>query len=86
MTASVSFLWTCEFGDPFLLVKLSADCLFSVVRRLRGYRHIFDPWTTVKWAAPNFYRKPALGYQKLGIILTFPESKLYTNDGVHRSS
>ncbi|KAH7089718.1 hypothetical protein FB567DRAFT_568535 [Paraphoma chrysanthemicola] len=34
--------------------------------RLRGYRHIFDPWTTFKWAAPNFYRKPALGYQKLG--------------------
>ncbi|KAH7392944.1 hypothetical protein BKA66DRAFT_567670 [Pyrenochaeta sp. MPI-SDFR-AT-0127] len=34
--------------------------------RLRGYRHIFDPYTTVKWGFPNFYRKPSLGYQKLG--------------------
>ena len=34
--------------------------------RLKGYRHIFDPWTTVKWGFPNFYRKPGLGYQKLG--------------------
>ncbi|KAJ4369722.1 hypothetical protein N0V83_005485 [Neocucurbitaria cava] len=34
--------------------------------QLKGYRHIFDPWTTAKWAFPNFYRKPSLGYQKLG--------------------
>jgi hypothetical protein len=34
-------------------------------RRLKGYRHILDPWTTVKFQFPNFYRKPGLGYQKL---------------------
>ncbi|KAH8712194.1 hypothetical protein GQ44DRAFT_830056 [Phaeosphaeriaceae sp. PMI808] len=34
--------------------------------RLRGYRHILDPWTTTKFQFPNFYRKPGLGYQKLG--------------------
>ncbi|KAF2028561.1 hypothetical protein EK21DRAFT_101734 [Setomelanomma holmii] len=34
--------------------------------RLRGYRHMFDPWTSFKWGRPNFYRKPSLGYQKLG--------------------
>jgi len=33
--------------------------------RLKGYRHIFDPWTTAKWGFPNFYRKPSLAYQKL---------------------
>ncbi|KAF1831692.1 hypothetical protein BDW02DRAFT_39381 [Decorospora gaudefroyi] len=32
----------------------------------KGYAHIFSPWTTVKWAFPSFYRKPGLGYQKLG--------------------
>ncbi|KAL6707094.1 hypothetical protein ACN47E_004846 [Coniothyrium glycines] len=34
--------------------------------RLKGYAHIFDPWTKAKWAFPNFYRKPGLGYEKLG--------------------
>jgi hypothetical protein len=34
--------------------------------RLKGYEHIFSPWTNVKWGLPNFYRKQGLGYQKLG--------------------
>ncbi|CAN9386340.1 unnamed protein product [Alternaria alternata] len=33
---------------------------------LKGYSYIFSPITTVKWGFPNFYRKPGLGYQKLG--------------------
>lgn len=42
----------------------------SIIRRnnrvkLREYAHIFDSWTNVKWAFPNFYRKPGIGYQKL---------------------
>jgi hypothetical protein len=28
--------------------------------------HIFDPHTGFKWARPNFYRKPAFGYEKRG--------------------
>lgn len=34
--------------------------------KLREYAHIFDAWTNVKWGFPNFYRKPGLGYQKIG--------------------
>ncbi|KAF2129101.1 hypothetical protein P153DRAFT_397288 [Dothidotthia symphoricarpi CBS 119687] len=34
-------------------------------RDLKGYRHIFDPWTKIKWEHPRFYREPGLGYQKL---------------------
>ncbi|USP80802.1 hypothetical protein yc1106_08076 [Curvularia clavata] len=34
--------------------------------RLKGYAHIFAPYTNAKWGFPNFYRKPGLGYQKLG--------------------
>jgi len=33
---------------------------------LKGYAHIFSPWTNAKWGFPNFYRKPGFGYQKLG--------------------
>lgn len=25
--------------------------------RLKGYKHIFDPYTVFKWQFPNFYRK-----------------------------
>ncbi|EDU46851.1 hypothetical protein PtrSN002B_008479 [Pyrenophora tritici-repentis] len=32
---------------------------------LKGYAHIFSPWTNAKWGFPNFYRKPGFGYQKL---------------------
>jgi hypothetical protein len=32
---------------------------------LKGYRHLFDPYTSWKWEFPNAYRKPAFGYQKL---------------------
>jgi hypothetical protein len=34
--------------------------------RLKGYGHIISPWTTAKLGHPHFYRKPGLGYQKLG--------------------
>jgi len=34
--------------------------------RLRGYRHIFDPYTSVRWNFPHFYRKPGFGYEHLG--------------------
>jgi hypothetical protein len=34
--------------------------------RLKGYLHIFDTHTGAKWFFPNFYRKPAYGYEKLG--------------------
>lgn len=34
--------------------------------RLKGYAHIFASYTNAKWGFPNFYRKPGLGYQKLG--------------------
>ena len=34
--------------------------------QLNGYRYMFTPYTNVKWGFPNFYRKPGLGYQKLG--------------------
>ncbi|OAL01785.1 hypothetical protein IQ06DRAFT_346405 [Phaeosphaeriaceae sp. SRC1lsM3a] len=33
--------------------------------RLKGYMHLFDPFTVFKWQFPNFYRKPGLGYQKI---------------------
>lgn len=33
---------------------------------MKGYRYIFTPFTNAKWGFPNFYRKPGLGYQKLG--------------------
>jgi hypothetical protein len=33
--------------------------------QLKGYAYIFSPFTNAKWAFPNFYRKPGLGYQKL---------------------
>ncbi|OCL00677.1 uncharacterized protein K441DRAFT_531540, partial [Cenococcum geophilum 1.58] len=33
---------------------------------LKGYFHIFDPYTIFKWGHPRFYRKPGLAYEKLG--------------------
>lgn len=34
--------------------------------KLKGIRHVFDPYTVLKWGRPHFYRKPAYGYEKLG--------------------
>ncbi|ORY04878.1 hypothetical protein BCR34DRAFT_53798 [Clohesyomyces aquaticus] len=33
--------------------------------RLRGYRHIFDPYSVFKLGKPHFYRKPGYAYEKL---------------------
>ncbi|EMD59138.1 hypothetical protein GGP41_009030 [Bipolaris sorokiniana] len=34
--------------------------------RLKEDAYIFTPFTNAKWGFPNFYRKPGLGYRKLG--------------------
>ncbi|KAF2471129.1 uncharacterized protein BDR25DRAFT_223590 [Lindgomyces ingoldianus] len=33
--------------------------------RLKGYLHIFDPYSVFKLQSPRFYRKPGYGYEKL---------------------
>lgn len=33
--------------------------------RLKGYRHIFDSYTSIRWNFPHLYRKPGFGYEHL---------------------
>ncbi|KAF2274249.1 uncharacterized protein EI97DRAFT_460373 [Westerdykella ornata] len=34
--------------------------------KLKGYWHMFDAHSSLKWGFPHFYRKPGYGYEKLG--------------------
>lgn len=63
----VSHILRYVYSDEFSVCMIKSKQRRGHMQ-LRGYAHIFDAWTTVKWAFPNFYRKPGLGYQKLGML------------------
>lgn len=35
-------------------------------RKLKGWKHIFDPYTVLSWKTPYAFRKAGLSYYKLG--------------------